>query len=92
MACWFSHDVVDDRNKIKRRKIDVDHAFEVGKILLVTIVSGPNGTTVYKNGRQAKFFRIFTISRNELSGQIVKGTSPVEYQPWLGEIRDFAIY
>jgi hypothetical protein len=87
-----SHDVADDRNKIKRRKIDVDHAFEVGKILLVTIVSGPNGTTVYKNGRQAKFFRTFTISRNELSGQIVMGTSPVEYQPWLGEVRGLAIY
>jgi hypothetical protein len=87
-----SHDVADDRNKIKRRKIDVDHAFEVGKILLVTIVSGPNGTTVYKNGRQAKSFRTFTISRNELSGQIVMGTSPVEYQPWLGEVRGLAIY
>jgi VanZ like family len=87
-----SHDVVDDRNKIKRRKIDVDHTFEVGKILLVTIVSGPNGTTVYKNGRQAKFFPTFTISRNELSGQIVMGASPVEYQPWLGEVRGLAIY
>jgi VanZ like family len=88
-----SHDVADDRNKmIKRRKIDVDHAFEVGKILLVTIVSGPNGTVVYKNGRQAKFFRTFTISPSELSGQIVMGTSPVEYQPWLGEVRGLAIY
>ena len=87
-----SHDVLDDRNKIKRRKIDVDHAFEVGKILLVTIVSGPNGTVVYKNGRQAQFFRTFTISQSELSGQIVMGTSPVEYQPWLGEVRGLAIY
>ena len=92
MACWFSHDVVDDRNKIKRRKIDVDHAFEVGKVLLLTIVSGPNGTVVYKNGRQAKFFRTFTISQSELSGQIVMGTSPVEYQPWMGEVRGLAIY
>jgi len=87
-----SHDVADDKNKIKRRKIDVDHAFEVGKVLLLTIVSGPNGTVVYKNGRQAQFFRTFTISPSELSGQIVIGTSPVEYQPWVGEIRGLAIY
>jgi hypothetical protein len=87
-----SHDVADDRNKIMRRKIDVDHAFEVGKILLLTIVSGPNGTVVYKNGRQAQFFRTFTISQSELSGQIVIGTSPVEYQPWMGEVRGLAIY
>lgn len=89
-----SHDVADDRNKIKikRRKIDVDHVFEVGKILLLTMVSGPNGTVVYKNGRQAQFFRTFTILQSELSGQIVMGTSPVEYQPWLGEVRGLAIY
>ena len=88
-----SHDVADDRNKmIKRRKIDLDHAFEVGKILLLTIVSGPNGTVVYKNGRQAQLFRTFTISQSELSGQIVMGTSPVEYQPWMGEVRGLAIY
>jgi hypothetical protein len=87
-----SHDVLDDRSKIKRRKIDVDHAFEIGKVLLLTIVSGPNGTVVYKNGRQAKFFRTFTVLPKELSGQIVMGASPVEYQPWLGEIRGLAIY
>ena len=88
----ISHDFADDRSKIKRKKIDVDHAFEVGKVLLLTIVSGPNGTVVYKNGRQAKFFRTFTISPSELSGQIVMGTSPVEYQPWIGEVRGLAIY
>jgi hypothetical protein len=45
----ISQDDLGDRNKIKRRKIDVDHAFEVGTHLLLTIVSGPNGTIVYKN-------------------------------------------
>ena len=58
----------------------------------MTIVSVPNGTVVYKNGRQAQFFRTFTILQSELSGQIVMGTSPVEYQPCRGEVRGLAIY
>ncbi len=87
-----SHDVVDAKNKVKRTKFDVDHAFQVRKLVLVTIVSGPNGTVVYTNGRQAQVFPRFTISLSELSGQIVVGASPVDYQPWVGEIRGLAIY
>lgn len=88
----ISQDDLGDRNKIKRRKIDVDHAFEVGTLLLLTIVSGPNGTIVYKNGEQAQVFDTFMISQRQLSGQIVMGTSPVDYQPWVGELRGLAIY
>jgi hypothetical protein len=87
-----THDILNAQSEVKKKKFDVDHAFQQGKLLLLTITSGPNGTVVYLNASQAQFFSRFTISQSELSGQIVMGTSPVDYQPWPGEIRGLAIY
>jgi VanZ family protein len=87
-----THDIVNVQNKMKRTKFDVNHAFQQGKLVLLTITSGPSGTMVYLNARQTQTFSRFTISQSELSGQIVMGTSPVEYQPWSGDISGLAIY
>jgi hypothetical protein len=87
-----THDVVDAKGRLKRSKFDLDHAFQVDRVLLVTIVSGPNGTLVYTDGHRAKILPKFKMSRSELSGQIVLGTSPVDYEPWVGRILGLAIY
>jgi hypothetical protein len=87
-----SHDVRDPQNSFKAPKFDVDHAFQLGQLRLVTIASGPNGTAVYLDGRLAKVLPRFRISPSEFSGQIVIGISPADYQPWTGEIRGLAIY
>lgn len=87
-----SHDIVDAKGKVKRKKFDVDHAFQSGQLLLITMVSGPTGTTIYSNGRVAQVFSRFTISPRELSGQIVLGASSVNYEPLAGEVRGLAVY
>ncbi|MGB8914519.1 MAG: VanZ family protein [Candidatus Sulfotelmatobacter sp.] len=87
-----SHDVVGAKNDRRRAKFDVDHAFQVDKLLLLTIVSGPDGTVVYSNGQLAQAFPRFMISSNDLSGQIILGSSAVDYEPWPGEVRGLAIY
>ncbi len=87
-----SHDVVGANNQVRRTKFDVDHTFQVGKLLLLTIVSGPNGTVVYSNGQLAQAFPRFNISSKDLSGQIILGSSAVDYEPWPGEVRGLAIY
>jgi VanZ family protein len=87
-----THDTFNAQHKIKRTHFDVDHAFQQGKLLLLTIASGPSGTVVYLNGSQTQVSPRFKISQSELLGQIVMGTSPVDYQPWSGEVRGLAIY
>jgi hypothetical protein len=87
-----THDAAVEHDKTKRIKFDVDHAFRTGRLVLVTISSGPNGTTVYLNGQPADSLPRFKIARSELSGEIVLGTSPVTYNPWRGEIRGLAVY
>lgn len=76
----------------KTTKLDVNGAFERGKVVLVTISANPNGTDVFLNGRKAKSEPGFVMSKADLSGDIVIGTSAVDYQPWHGEVHGLAVY
>lgn len=79
-------------NSKTRTKFDVDRAFQVGRHAVLTIESGQDGTTVYLDGRQPQVFPKFKVSLSDLKGQIVLGTSPVDYEPWPGEVDGLALY
>jgi VanZ family protein len=87
-----NHDSVDAAGKSRRTKLDVDHDLQTGRMLLLTITSGPKGTLVYWDAAHPQSFPKFTISTSELPEQIVLGTSPVDFSPWLGEIHGLAVY
>jgi VanZ family protein len=89
---FVSHDSLGARNEMKTAKFEVEHAFQQGELLLVTLAFGPDGTTVYLNGSPRQTFSTFAISQSDCAGQIVMGTSPVRYDPWQGEVRGLAIY
>jgi VanZ family protein len=87
-----THDEAIQSDITRTSKFDVDHAFRPGKLVLVTISSGSDGTAVYLDGKPAESFPLFKISRGELSGDIILGTSPTTNEPWAGELRGVAIY
>ena len=56
------------------------------------ISSGPKGTTVYLDGQPVQSVASFKMSRSEIAGEIILGTSPTGYHPWSGELHSLAIY
>lgn len=87
-----NHDASVDRDKTRTVKFDVGHVFHRGTIVQVTISSGHNGTMVYVDGQAREYIPTFRLRREEISSQIVLGTSPVTYHPWSGELHGLAIY
>jgi VanZ family protein len=88
----ITQDVINEKKKLKRMQLDVDHTFRAGKLSLMTVTSGPNGTAVYLDGRPVGVFPKFTISQDTLSGQIVLGTAAEDDVPWSGELHGLAVY
>jgi hypothetical protein len=65
---------------------------ERGKLALVTLTAGPDGTTLYVNGKAKRSSRVFGLGRKDLAGELVVGNSPVENNSWTGMLRGLAIY
>ena len=87
-----THDASVESDSTQTIKFFVDHVLYPAKLVLVAVSSGRNGTTVYVDGQPARHFPRFKISASDLSGGIVLGTSPVRYDPWIGEVSGLAIY
>ena len=73
-------------------KRDAIHVFSPGQSILLTLTSGPKGTSVYTNGKLLERFPGFTLSRKSMSGVMVLGTDPLHIDAWPGEIRGLALY
>lgn len=88
----ITHDARIESDQTETIEVDVAHIFRPGVPVVISILSGSNGTTVYAYGSEQARFPQFTISQADMSGQIVIGTSPVGYDPWQGELLGLAIY
>ena len=71
---------------------EIDDVMRVKRLVLLTISSGPHGTTVYVDGKVARSNPHFRIHLADLYRRIVLGTSPSNFQVWHGEIHGLAIY
>jgi Concanavalin A-like lectin/glucanases superfamily len=73
-------------------KMYVDEAFRDGANRFWAVTSGSMGTAIYRDGVKVKESRKLHISREELTGRLVIGGSPIFNESWSGVLRGFAIY
>lgn len=83
----FGHDKIP--HGVKR---DVVHFFNSWQIMLLTLTSGPKGTSVYANGRLLERFPAYMLSRQAMSGTLVFGTDTSHMETWTGQLRGLALY
>lgn len=82
----------------RQREEKDPHPLVAGQVIarnkrtLVTVTAGPKQTTLYVNGQAQSTSQSFGLSRRNLTGELVIGTSPVESEPWCGILRGIAIY
>jgi VanZ like family/Concanavalin A-like lectin/glucanases superfamily len=88
----ISHDVPRRFRQPQRIKIDVDDGLRRNQLTFITITSSHKGTSVYFDGHLKKNFPRFQLLLDDLSGQLILGSSTVEPDTWSGEIHGFAIY
>lgn len=89
---FVRRDYKDKQNSLTTAEIEVEHAFRQEEPVLFTITSGPTGTSTYRNGVFVDVSRRFGLSCRDFSGQLIIGNSPLEYNPWQGELLGLAIY
>jgi VanZ like family/Concanavalin A-like lectin/glucanases superfamily len=81
-----------DQQGLWRMAVYVGDVFRKDKTLFVTIAAGPLGTDIYLNGALARVFPHFRAAPQDITGELVIGTSPVRGDSWPGELRSLAIY
>jgi hypothetical protein len=91
-ALIVDHNFEEAQKNLGPPELEAGHLFEPGKLGLLTITSGTKGTVVYKDGTEPQVFPGFRILQGDLAGEIVLGTSAMDFEPWSGEIRGLAIY
>src|SRR6266849_104400 len=73
-------------------KMYIGDVFYAGKLVFLTVVSGPHGTVVYLDGALARQTSAFHSSPHACAGSFVVGDSPKENDTWQGELGGLAIY
>jgi hypothetical protein len=72
--------------------LEVEHVLHPRQNTFVTITSDPQRTAVYINGMLAKASSHFIMTPDNLSGRLVAGSQPFDYDSWGGQLRALAIY
>lgn len=86
------HTAQDSPHNLGKPKIYINDLFRHRQLVLVTIVSGESGTSVYADGALVRKVSNFRFSIGDLTGKLIAGNSPTTTDNWSGQLRKIAIY
>jgi len=78
--------------KDRRHRFYVNNVFRPGRPAFVTVTSGAQGTAVYVNGALLRTVRAFQFAPVACAGRLIVGDSPLQQDPWSGQLWGLAIY
>jgi len=81
-----------DRAAGKPAKLYAAEILAPGRLAFLTVVSGADGTSVYRDGDPVQQAAGFAAPPQACSGRFVVGDFPTESKSWRGELRGLAIY
>jgi VanZ family protein len=86
---WSKEDGEDD---VGAQAFCATGIFRRPHVVFLTLASGAQGTSLSIDGTLVRVAHEFRLSRDDLSGQLVVGDSPVEDDSWSGELQGLAFY
>jgi len=83
---------IRDAGKWRRVELDADRVLRKEQPSFLSFTSGPHGTTVYMNGKIVEHANWYQLSLADFQGDLILGTSPIDYDPWSGKFLGLGIY
>ena len=81
----------DKSDRIGARKLWLAEACRNAEPRFITLISGPEGTTLYLEGTSKKHYPV-TLTRESFSGRLLLGHPAAGHQAWTGDLFGLAIY
>jgi len=82
----------DGTRRSRPSKMYIGDVLRAGRLVFLTVVSGPHGTAVYVDGVLARENSGFRSSHDACADRFVLGDAPDQHDTWEGELGGLAIY
>jgi len=82
----------DVQGQLRLAELDADHILRARQIVFLTITSGDSGTSIYLNGTIVQRSSRFHFRGEDLQGELILGTSPLDHLPCSGELLGVSFY
>lgn len=82
---------LDSSGEVRSTKLYVDDCFQKGQERFITVVSGAEGTVIYRDGVRGKSVP-YRLDPGGLSGRLVLAQSASSKKPWMGSVFGLALY